>query len=120
MKLDLTSNDPALTAELNFNINVQGTYLYGAPAAGNRLLGVAEFERNKNPLAGKYPGFEFGDSDENEKKSRIELPEKMLDAQGKERVSVDLAPVASRVSPYTARVTLSLLETRRPPGRAQH
>jgi uncharacterized protein YfaS (alpha-2-macroglobulin family) len=111
MKLDLASKDPALTAEQMFNVDVQGMYLYGAPASGNRLLGVVEFERNKNPLAGNYPGFEFGDSDETEKKSRMELPEKVLDAQGKEQVSVDLASVASKVSPYTARVTLSLLET---------
>src|SRR6185436_7496266 len=43
MKLDLSSNDPPLTAEQTFNVAVRGAYLYGAPAAGNRLLGVAEF-----------------------------------------------------------------------------
>ncbi|PYS52101.1 MAG: alpha-2-macroglobulin family protein [Acidobacteria bacterium] len=111
MKLDLTSNDPALTAEQTFNIDVHGTYLYGAPAAGNRLLGVAEFVRNKNPLATKYPGFEFGDSNESDKKSRTELPEQVLDGKGNGQVQLDLAPVASTISPFTARVTLSLLET---------
>src|SRR5262249_22002164 len=111
MKLDLTSNDPPLTSEQTFNVAVHGMYLYGAPAAANRLLGVAEFTRNKNPLAAKYPGFEFGDSNENEKKSRMELPEQMLDAQGNGKVQLDLSPVASYISPYTARITLSLLES---------
>ena len=111
MKLDLTSIDPALTADQTFTIAVHGAYLYGAPAAGNRLLGVAEFERNKNPLASKYPGFEFGDSGENEKKTRTELPEKMLDGQGNGKVQIDLSPVESNHSPFTARATISLLET---------
>src|SRR5207249_1776800 len=98
MKLDLTSIDPALTVDQTFTIAVHGAYLYGAPAAGNRLLGVAEFERNKNPLASKYPGFEFGDSGENEKKTRTELPEKMLDGQGNGKVQIDLSPVESNHS----------------------
>src|SRR4029077_9371776 len=100
MKLDLTSNDPPLTAEQTFNIAVRGTYLYGAPAAGNRLLGVVEFERNKNPLANKYPGFEFGDSGENDKRRRIELEERPLDKDGNTQVQVDLSPVGSYHSPF--------------------
>src|SRR5262249_4546485 len=51
MKLDLTSTDPSLTPGQTFTVSAHGAYLYGAPAAGNDLLGVAEFERNKNPLA---------------------------------------------------------------------
>jgi len=111
IKLDLTSADSALTADQTFTVAARGAYLYGAPAAGNRLLGVAEFERNKNPLANRYPGFEFGDSGENEKKTRRELPEQMLDGQGNGRVQIDLSPLASNHSPFTARATLSLLET---------
>jgi uncharacterized protein YfaS (alpha-2-macroglobulin family) len=111
MKLDVASNDSALTAEQTFNIAVRGTYLYGAPAAGNRLLGVVEFERNKNPLADKYPSFEFGDSGESENKTRKELDEQTLDGQGNARVQIDLSPAGSYHSPFTARATLSLLET---------
>ena len=111
MKLDLSSSDPPLTAEQMFTVAVHGTYLYGAPAAGNRLLGVAAFERNKNPLSNKYPGFEFGDSGESEKKSRMELREQTLDAQGNGKLQIDLSPVASNRSPFTARATVSLLES---------
>src|SRR5262249_321014 len=108
---ELTSTDPPLTAEQMFTVAIHGAYLYGTPAAGNRLLGVVEFERNKNPLANKYPGFEFGDSGENEKKNRTELPEQTLDAQGNARAQISLDPVSSNRSPFTARATLSLLET---------
>ena len=111
MKLDVTSADQALAANQLFQIGVQGTYLYGAPAAGNRLLGVAAFERNKNPLARKYPGFEFGDTGENDAKTRNELSEQTLDAQGAARIDVDLGPAANKHSPFTVRATLSLLES---------
>ena len=111
MKLDLTTTDPALAADQMFTIALHGAYLYGSPAAGNRLLGVAEFDRNKNPLASKYPGFEFGDSGEDEKKKRMELPEQVLDGQGNGKVQLDLSAVASNVSPFTVRATLSLLES---------
>ena len=50
-------------------------YLYGAPAAGNKPLGVVNTERNKNPLEKKLPGFIFGDADEDTVRSRTELAE---------------------------------------------
>jgi alpha-2-macroglobulin len=111
MKLDLTSADLPLTPDQTFTTAVKGTYLYGAPAAGNRLLGVVEFERNRNPLAKKYPGFEFGDSGENDKKTRRELQDQTLDAQGAAKVNIDLAPLAMNHSAFTVRATLSLLES---------
>src|SRR3989454_12179606 len=99
-----------------FTVAVHVTYLYGSPAAGNRLLGMAAFERNKNPLSNKYPGFEFGDSGESEKKSRMELREQTLDAQGNGKLQIDLSPVASNRSPFTARATGSPLESGGPPA----
>jgi len=92
-------------------IGVTGTYLYGAPAAGNRLMGVVQFERNRNPLAAKLPGFEFGDANEDTVRSRVELPEDKLDDEGKAEVDVDLASIAKRHSPILVRTTLSLLES---------
>ena len=111
MKLDLKSDDKPLNAETGWTVDVSGSYLYGAPAAGNTLLGVVNGERNKNPLAQKLPGFVFGDADEDTVRSREELPESTLDAAGKASIGVDLAPVAKRRSPFTLRATLSLLES---------
>ena len=114
MKLDLASTveklDAASAAE-GWDIDVTGTYLYGAPAAGNRLLGVVNTERNRNPLDKKLPGFVFGDADEDSVRSRVELDEETLGDEGKASVNVDLAPLHKRRSPFAVRATLSLLES---------
>lgn len=111
MKLDIASTQKTLAASQPFKLAVQGDYLYGAPAAGNRLLGAVQFERNKNPLAQKLPGFEFGDSNEDSQKQRVELEERTLDDEGRAAIDVDLAPASGKDSPYTVRATLSLLES---------
>lgn len=111
MKLDLTTQQTSLKPGQRYTINVVGTYLFGAPAAGNRLLGVVQFERNVNPLAQQYPGFEFGDVNETEKKTRKELEEQTLDDKGHASIDIDLSPAANRRSPYSVRTTLSLLES---------
>lgn len=111
MKLELSTASPVLDSEHPFDLKVQGTYLYGAPAAGNRLLGVVQYERQKNPLSQKLPGFEFGDVGEDSARSRVELDEKLLDDNGKAEISISLDPVEKRVSPFTVRATMSLLES---------
>ena len=111
MKLDLSATKEGLNEAQPFKVQVRGDYLYGAPAAGNRVLGVVQYERNRNPLAAKLPGFEFGDSAEDSAKSRMELPEKALDEKGAAELDIDLASVSKRRSPYTVRATVSLLET---------
>ncbi|NEX60667.1 alpha-2-macroglobulin family protein [Noviherbaspirillum galbum] len=111
MKLDLASKQALLSPDDAFDVDVGGSYLYGAPASGNRLLAVAQFERNKNPLAKVFPGFEFGDANDDDLKSRKELEEQALDEQGKGQLAVDLSSVAERRSPVTVRATVSLLES---------
>lgn len=111
MKLELSSTAGQLSPDAGWRIDVAGAFLYGAPAAGNRLLGVVNTERNKNPLEKQLPGFVFGDADEDSVRARTELGETELDAQGKAGVDVDLAPVHKRRSPFTVRATLSLLES---------
>ena len=111
MKLDLASKQARLTATSGFTIDIAGAYLYGAPAAGNRLLGVAQFERNRNPVAKQYPGFEFGDVADDTLRTRQEIAETKLDDAGAAQVAVDLTPGAKRRSPVTVRATLSLLES---------
>lgn len=112
MKLDLKSSVAQLEADDDdWPISVSGNYLYGAPAAGNQLLGVVNIERNPSPLAKALPGFVFGDADEDSVRSRVELDEAALTDQGEALVHVDLSPLAKRRSPFTVRTTLSLLES---------
>ncbi|MDR2187198.1 MAG: alpha-2-macroglobulin family protein [Azonexus sp.] len=111
MKLDLASEQASVMANQTLVIAVKGSYLYGAPAAGNELLGIATFLPEKNPLKKQLPGFEFGDANEQGQIERIELPKKTLDENGQLSLDVDLAPAAGKDSPYRLVTSLSLLES---------
>jgi len=110
MKLDLGGASVVKPGE-SLIIDIKGSYLYGAPTAGNQLLGVAVFERQKNPLAKQLPGFEFGDANEEGQRQRVELPSAVLDENGALALNVDLSPASGKNSPFTVRTTLSLLES---------
>lgn len=111
MKLELASDAGVLKQNEPLRIGVNGSYLYGAPAAGNRLLGAVEYTRSQNPLADKLPGYAFGSVDDDNVAARKELPEARLDEQGRASVEVDTSPADQRKSPVRIRATLSLLET---------
>ena len=111
LKLDLASPQTVVSPDDTLQIDIKGSYLYGAPAAGNQLLGVAVFERQKNPLAKQLPGFEFGDANEDSQRQRIELSSAELDDKGSLSLFVDLRPAQGKRSPTTVRATLSLLES---------
>lgn len=111
MKLTLANPLTALKVEEPLHIDVTGTYLYGAPASGNRLLGVVEFSRNTNPFDARYPGFEFGDANDQSLHVRQQLDEQHLDDNGHLGLDVPLDPALPTHSPVTVRATLSLLES---------
>ncbi|MDR7335632.1 alpha-2-macroglobulin [Roseateles asaccharophilus] len=110
MKLTLTAPEAALTGEVSLPVQVQGDYLYGAPAAGNRLQSTVSTERLVNPLAQKLPGYLFGDFADDKARSRQDLPEQELDEQGKAQVALT-ANLSERSSPMRVRGAFSLLES---------
>ncbi|RZL32397.1 MAG: alpha-2-macroglobulin family protein, partial [Rubrivivax sp.] len=110
MKLTLTAPDGALQGEVNLPVQVQGDYLYGAPAAGNRLQATVTTERLANPLAQKLPGFLFGDFADDKARSRQDVAEQELDADGKAEVALT-ANLSERNSPMRVRGAFSLLES---------
>ncbi len=109
MKLTLKSDVAPLTSQDSFGVDVQGDYLYGAPAAGNRLLGGVSEERARSPLPKEWPGFIFGDFADDTAKKRTELPETTLGESGKARLDVPFGNTAT--SPMRIRASLSLLES---------
>lgn len=109
MKLDLKTDKPVFGPGETLRIHVQGDYLYGAPAAGNRLLGQAVIERDRLAHAQKWPEFRFGDFRDDAERKRIDLPEQALDDQGATDVDLDLPRFAN--SPLKVRASLSLLES---------
>ncbi|MCL2656381.1 MAG: alpha-2-macroglobulin family protein [Betaproteobacteria bacterium] len=110
MKLDLRNDQAWLAAGDAFAVSVQGDYLYGAPAAGNRLLGSVAVERARNPLAKQWPGFVFGDVADDKLKAHQEIDETALDDKGQAQVNVPIAVDAPH-SLVSVRASFSLLES---------
>jgi uncharacterized protein YfaS (alpha-2-macroglobulin family) len=110
MKLDLSAGKPVLAAQEPFKVQVRGDYLYGAPAAGNRLLVSSSIERHRFALPRELPGFMFGDFADDARKARKELPEQALDEQGRAEVQLP-ADVSGAKSPLLVRGSFSLLES---------
>lgn len=110
MKLMLTAPEGVLSAGESLRVNVQGDYLYGAPAAGNRLLSSFTVRRDRYALPAQWPGFIFGDVADDTLRHYEELPESQLDDEGKGAIDIDLSG-QKVASPLQVRVSASLLES---------
>ena len=96
---------PADTAE----IQVDGRYLYGAPAAGNRLSGQV-YVRPLRDAVPALPGYQFGSVTEEELSQDLELEERTLDAKGETTISLESQWAEAR-SPLKLIVQASLQES---------
>lgn len=96
LALDLAARaDAPLAMDDAAVFDVQGRYLYGAPASGNKLLGQL-FVKPLREAVAALPGFQFGDIAEQDLKRSIELEERWLDAQGQGDWAVDSEWSAAR------------------------
>ena len=109
MKLTLKSDTAPLQSDSSFTLEVKGDYLYGAPAAGNRLLGSVSQDRARIALPKEWPGFIFGDFADDANKHRAEIPEVALNDAGEATLDVPFEGAAT--SPMRVRASLSLLES---------
>ena len=110
MKLDLKAREGVLAPGRPLNVQVRGDYLYGAPAAGNRLLGTVSIERDRFALPVQWPGFLFGDFADDDRKQRRDLEETELDDKGAAAVAVPV-DVTGTASPMKVKASFSLLES---------
>lgn len=111
MKLELSAQAPILLRDQNFNVQVKGSYLFGAPASGNRLLINVITERQRQAQPQSWPGFLFGDfADDAERKRGGDLPEQALDDAGDASVTLPMAATGAH-SPMLVRGSFSLLES---------
>jgi alpha-2-macroglobulin len=110
MKLDLSSRKEVLMAGEAFDVQVKGDYLFGAPAAGNRLMVSAATERQRIAMPQKWPGFVFGDFADDQSKKREEVADQSLDDQGRAQVTLPMSALGAN-SPMLVRGSFSLLES---------
>src|SRR5690606_4730646 len=107
MKLHLDSEQPVLAPGEAWQVDVQGDYLYGAPAAGNRLLSSFQVKRNRYALAQQWPGFIFGDVADDTLRHYEEMPETTLDDSGAAQLTVDPQSAGNANSPVSVRLSAS-------------
>ena len=110
MTLKLQAPEAVLQGPQPLTVDVSGQYLYGAPAAGNRLLATLAVERLALALPQEWPGFLFGDLSDDDARQRQELDETELDAEGLARLEVPV-DLGERRSPMRLRTAVSLLES---------
>ncbi|WP_133500013.1 alpha-2-macroglobulin family protein [Cognatilysobacter terrigena] len=111
LKLDLSAQ-PVVTPGQPLKLHVQGDYLYGAPAAGNRFTARLAIAVEQHPFeAQQLPGYFFGDA-------TLALPDKaedvldtVLDPNGRLDVDVPLPKDAKPVSPIALMLSGSVYET---------
>ncbi|MBK0098641.1 alpha-2-macroglobulin family protein [Erwinia sp. S63] len=108
MALALSNSEQPLAPDASVTFNVEGRYLYGAPAAGNELQGQL-FLRPAREAVAALPGYQFGDITEELKRSLDDVDEK-LDENGKLQLNVESSWAESH-SPLNLILQASLLET---------
>ncbi|QLG91140.1 alpha-2-macroglobulin family protein [Pseudomonas yamanorum] len=109
LALELKGSDTPLKPADNATIHVNGRYLYGAPASGNRVSGQV-YVRPLREAVKSLPGYQFGSVTEEELSQDFELDESVLDAKGEELLTLE-SKWADAKSPLQLIVQASLQES---------
>ncbi|UFH49058.1 alpha-2-macroglobulin family protein [Pseudomonas sp. KNUC1026] len=108
MALELKGSDTPLAPADTAQISVEGRYLYGAPASGNRLSGQI-YVRPLREAVPALPGYEFGSITEEQLKQDLELEESALGEDGTAQIDIE-SQWAEAQSPLQIIVQASLQE----------
>ena len=109
LKLSFGVSERIISPEDTLRIPVVASYLYGAPASGNKLTTIVKLRANRFPVP-TLKGFQFGDMRERNLSQHFELTEQDLDDQGKGTINVEPEWKEAR-SPVEVRVIASVLDT---------
>ncbi len=110
LALELHAEPAPIKPQAALQVAVEGRYLYGAPAAGNRITGQL-YVRPLREAVSSLPGFQFGVvSDDESLKQEIDLDELVLDAEGHAQIKIDSQWPESK-SPLNLIVQASILES---------
>ena len=109
LALELKGSDGPISPAETAEISVNGRYLYGAPASGNRLSGQV-YVRPLREAVKALPGYQFGSVTEEELSQDLELEETVLDADGEAVISLESKWAEAR-SPLQLIVQASLQES---------
>lgn len=109
MKLSLRAEDKWLTSGKKLMVAVQGDYLYGAPASGNKLSSSRGIRLNRHPIEA-FKQYYFGNPADEKLISREDLAEITLNEAG--GGFIEVPPLAGKInSPLTVAISATLHET---------
>ncbi len=110
MKLELSSPQAVLRPGEALQLQVQGDYLYGAPAAGNRFTARLTLAANPHPVE-SLPDYFFGDPTIELPREATDVIDAKLDEHGHLSQAIELGDAGQAKAPIAAIVSGSLHES---------
>ncbi|MEP7044612.1 MAG: alpha-2-macroglobulin, partial [Dokdonella sp.] len=110
LKLDLSSKQEVLKPGEPLKLEVEGDYLYGAPASGNRFTARLTLAADQHPVDA-HKDFYFGDPTIELPKEAKDVIDAALDEHGKLEQDIELADAAKPSAPIAAIVSGSVYES---------
>ncbi|ELX8378330.1 alpha-2-macroglobulin [Providencia vermicola] len=109
MALEMSAQEKPILNNEPVEFDIQGRYLYGAPAAGNELQGQIFIRPDREAVA-KLPGFEFGFENEEGLQRKLDEFDLTLNDSGETVIAVPQSNWESLRSPIKVIAQASLLE----------
>ncbi len=110
LKLDLATAQDVLKPGEPLKLNVEGDYLYGAPAAGNRFTARLTVAVDQHPVD-THKDFYFGDPTIDLSKEAKDVIDDKLDEHGKLDQDIEIADADKPATPIAAMLSGSVYET---------
>ncbi|HOW75040.1 MAG TPA: alpha-2-macroglobulin [Candidatus Competibacteraceae bacterium] len=109
LKLELSSAAPVLKPGEPAVVDINGRFLYGAPAAHLKAEAEVVLREDANPYPA-FPGYRFGLAQETWTAQRFPVVLAGTDAEGKAQAQINLSETPDTTRPLQARVRVSLFE----------
>jgi uncharacterized protein YfaS (alpha-2-macroglobulin family) len=109
LKLELSSAAPVLKPGEPAAVDINGRFLYGAPAANLKAEAEVVLREDTDPYPA-FPGYRFGLAQDSWTAQRFPVALAGTDAQGKAQAQVTLSEKPDTTRPLQARVRVSLFE----------
>ncbi|EJD6111174.1 MG2 domain-containing protein [Morganella morganii] len=110
MAMEIKTDKQPITTQQSADFEIEGHYLYGAPAAGNQLTGQL-FMRPDREASAKLPGFEFGDIQEESLTRTLDEFDETMDDGGELAFTISNDYWKEVKSPFKLILQASLMET---------
>ncbi|MEO7433713.1 MAG: alpha-2-macroglobulin [Dokdonella sp.] len=110
LKLDLSSTQAVLKPGEALKLDVEGDYLYGAPASGNRFTARLTLSADPHPVDA-HKDFHFGDPTVELPKEAKDVVDDVLDEQGKFEKEILIPDAAKPTAPIAVMLSGSVYES---------